>query len=99
MLLKTLSKYDDEEAAIAQQMKEAEDKMIKESYERQKEKLKFRRINEDEPYEDGDNFDAHVGVLKSISNPYDLLEQIEKGLSLGDSDSDSDQLSSEDEAS
>jgi hypothetical protein len=47
--------------------------------------LKFKRINEDEPYEDGENFDAHVG-FKFIANPYQLLEKI--GLSLG-SDSES----------
>ncbi len=39
--------------------------------------MKFKRINEDEPYEDGDNFDAHVGKFKLITNPYELLEKQE----------------------
>ena len=51
--------------------------MIKESFERQKERLKFKRINEDEPYEDGENFDSHVGKFRVISNPYELLEKME----------------------
>lgn len=35
--------------------------MIKEKFDEYKEKMKFKRIHEDEPYEDGDNFDEHIG--------------------------------------
>jgi hypothetical protein len=64
--------------------------MIKESIEYQKEKLKYRRINEDEPYEDGDNFDSHIGKYKYITNPYALLEKMETDLSSSDDESESD---------
>ena len=35
---------------------------------------KFKRLDDDQPYEDGDNFDAHVS-LKVISNPYEMFEK------------------------
>jgi hypothetical protein len=74
LLLKTLAKYDDEEQA----RKEAEDRQIKESFARQRDQQKFKRLDEDQPWEDGDNFDAHVG-LKNIANPYDMLEKMSIG--------------------
>lgn len=80
LLLKTLSKYDEDET-VSQQL---EAKLIKESIDFQKEKLKYRRINEDEPYEDGDNFDSHIGKYKYITNPYALLEKMETDLSSSD---------------
>lgn len=43
--------------------------MIKENYDKFRDKLKFKRINEDEPYEDGDNFDDHIG-FENITNPF-----------------------------
>ncbi len=76
-MLKTLSKYDNEET----ESKDLEAKLIKESIEFQKEKFKYRRINEDEPYEDGDNFDSHIGKYKYITNPYALLEKMETDFS------------------
>jgi methionyl-tRNA formyltransferase len=54
LLLKTLAKHEDPEE------KEL-DKEIKEAYESKLSKLKYKRINEDEPYEDADNFDEHIG--------------------------------------
>lgn len=54
LLLKTISKYEDEN-------EKEEDLQIKEAYDQQLQKLKYKRINEDEPYEDGDNFDSHIG--------------------------------------
>ena len=71
LLVKTLAKYDDEEAQ--NEIKQAI--MIKETFTQQKEALKFKRLKDDEPYEDGDNFDAHVGKFRVITNPYQLLEK------------------------
>jgi hypothetical protein len=51
-------------------------------------KLKYKRINEDEPYEDGENFDEHIG-FKNITNPYELLEKDLDRFSLGSSNSSS----------
>ena len=66
-----MQKYDDE----MNQQKKAEDEYIKQKYEQYREKLKYKRINEDEPYEDGDNFDDHVGKLQVITNPYEFLKK------------------------
>jgi hypothetical protein len=51
------------------------------------EKLKYKRIDDDEPYEDGDNFDDHIG-FQNITNPYELLDKQMDQFSIG-SDSDS----------
>jgi len=67
LLLKTLAKYEDSD-------EKARDMEIKNAYNEQIKKLKYKRINEDEPYEDGDNFDEHIG-FSNITNPYDLLEK------------------------
>lgn len=63
-----------------------EEKLIKDSLNFQKEKIKYKRINEDEPYEDGSNFDSHVGKFKLITNPYALLEKMETDLSSSESE-------------
>lgn len=89
LLIKTLSKYDEDETEV--ELKQAQ--LIKDSFDRQKERLKYRRINEDEPYEDGDNFDAHVGKFRVITNPYELLEKMETA----DEDDGLDESSSEDD--
>lgn len=94
LLLKTLSKYDDKDE------KEREEKAIKESYDKQMEKLKYKRLNnEDGEYEDGDNFDKHVtsSRFQTIDDPYALLNKMEKGLDLeSDSESDEDESEKED---
>jgi len=55
LLLKTLAKYEDEGE------KERDKEMIKMAYKDQMERIKYKRIDEDEPYEDADNFDEHIG--------------------------------------
>jgi hypothetical protein len=50
--------------------------------------LRFKRLDDEEPYEDGDNFDAHIG-LNFISDPYELLNKMADGLSLGSDSSES----------
>lgn len=86
LLLKTLAKYEDKE-------EQERDLAIKESYDHQMERLKYKRINDENgEYEDGDNFDKNVTKkgFQNISNPYELLEMMEKGLDLGPESSDSD---------
>ncbi len=63
-----------------------ETKLIQDSLNFQKERLKYKRINEDEPFEDGDNFDSHIGKFKLITNPYALLEKMETDLSSSESE-------------
>lgn len=67
LLLKTLSKHEDTE-------EKERDKEIKGAYEDRINKLKYKRINEDEPFEDAENFDEHIG-FQNITNPYDLLDK------------------------
>lgn len=47
--------------------------------------MKHKRINEDEPYEDGDNFDEHIG-FQNITNPFQLLEKDFDRFSIGSDD-------------
>ena len=90
LLLKTLSKY-----TSNNENEKEQDELIKKSYEEQMGKLKYKRINDEEDYEDGDNFDKHVGQgFMIISNPYDLLNQeFQSGLNLDSSDESDDEES------
>ena len=80
LLLKTLAKYEDKEEEAATEQ------ACKESFDKHKERLKYKRINEDEPYEDGDNFDKHIG-FKFIADPFELLKKLEKGEDVIESES------------
>eukprot|EP00347_Sterkiella_histriomuscorum_P019157 403342728 len=82
LLLKTLAKYDKDK-----DVEQRENDYIKESYEQHKERLKYKRINDQNGgYEDGDNFDRDIGTvygrkkggkaIRNIDNPYEFLEQM-----------------------
>lgn len=63
LLIKTIAKYEDKELINKDDIKQDfKDKV----------KNKNKLIDEDEPYEDGENFDQYVG-FKNIVNPFDLL--------------------------
>lgn len=54
LILKTLSKYEDQEEKV-------KDEAIKEYYNKSLQNIKCKRLSDDEPYEDADNFDSHIG--------------------------------------
>ena len=79
LLLKTIAKYE--------KMDHNEEQIAKEEFERHRGNLKFKRLNEGELYEDGDNFDSHVLRFKIILNPYDLLDKLQNGETIDSDDS------------
>jgi len=80
LLLKTLAKYNDDPDEKAR-----DEEAVRAAY-RQRLRQTWTLNDEDEgEYEDGDNFDRYVTSGKAfrlISNPYELLEQMEKAFDL-----------------